>query len=187
MGLTSSAHFSNLYAKSGIIMEEETRNTQRAVAIFIINAHGELLLHKKTLGLGAATKQYVWETPYIVQQDSLISPQEEAERYLGALGIDCQLYEAFTVNGISRLDTSALHGGNHILIALAAEKAFERFASHNEFCISSINHVLIDAHDHPANYAAWFRITLEGVALYLKDLLSQKASPATHNLHKTLQ
>ncbi len=145
----------------------------RAIGIFIINIKSNMLLHKKTEP--TLVGEYLWEIPYLIYSDTDISPLDAAQDYLMGLGIECQLYEAFTLNAAQQPQMTARKGG-HVIIALASAADSTLHFATDVYKWMAVEAVLHDAHEHASHYAPWFRATLEGVALYLKNILKNRAS-----------
>jgi isopentenyldiphosphate isomerase len=171
----------NIYQKphcKGSFMEELVRNMTegeskelaRAIGIFVINSKGDMLLHKKTQANNP--EQFLWEIPYLIHTSTTHSPLDEAQRYLVQLGIESELHEAFTINS----SLVAPFKGGHVIIALAVDPSLITVYAHDIYQWAPIDYVIHDAHEHSGRYAPWFKAALEGVALYLKNLLQQRSA-----------
>lgn len=139
------------------------------IGILVINDQYEMLLHKHSPGV---TRRAVWETPFLLPRNiTRGNPYDDAHLFLTNLGIDGELHEAFISPPTSRQATLA--NINHLIIALTSAKTTDLVTQHTTSQCIAFDQVIHDAHEHPESYALWFRNSLDGVALYLKNLLKQ--------------
>ncbi len=143
------------------------------IGILVINDQYEMLLHK----ISPTTAHHaVWETPYFLRHNTRLgNPYDAAHLFLTNLGIHGELHEAFTPSPIHR-QAKLIHI-NHLIIALTSAKTTDLLTQNTASQCISFDHVIHDAHEHPESYALWFRNSLDGVALYLKNLLKQSRLP----------
>ena len=139
-----------------------------SIGIFIINPEGAMLLHKKT---DLLPSEYCWEIPYLIHYETALSPLEAARNYLTHLGVFCQLYEAFTVHAHQYAGGLIRGKGGRVIIARASTFAAFFHSATDVYAWMPIDEVVRDTHEHPARYAPWLRSSLEGVVLYLKDII----------------
>ena len=141
-----------------VIQHDEGMSHAQTIGIFIINNKSEMLLHKKSSQTYQATS---WEPPYFVHHDGTTSPSDIAQLYVDQLGIECELHEAFS---------PATHS-NHIIIALTKEHGPQLHFATEAYKWMPIASVLHAIHDHSKQYASWFKSALEGIQLYLKNII----------------
>ncbi len=146
------------------------------IGILVINNQSEMLLHKTQ---STKPHHYVWEPPHLLQHDPLIEkPCDAAERFLVAVGIDGEVHEAFMSYSMDSM--GSLKKIDHLIIALTSVKSTELLKQKTAGECVPFDYVLHDAHEHPDCYAWWFRESLDGVALYLKNLLKQSKLLSPH-------
>lgn len=150
--------------KSAMQHDENIVHAQ-TIGIFIINNKSEMLLHKKSSLTHLATS---WEPPSFIYHDTSTSSTHIAKLYVEQLGIECELHEAFS---------PATHS-NHIIIALIKEQTSQLHFATEAYKWMPISSVLHAIHEHPKQYASWFRAALEGIQLYLKNILPNQ--PCDH-------
>jgi hypothetical protein len=143
------------------------------VGILIINDQHELLLHKRTPSI---TTRPIWESPYLLQRNTIAEkPYDAASRFLANLGVEGELHEAFT--SMPKRPHTATKIVGHLIIALTSAEVTQQLTKQSASKCVAIEHVIADAHEHPEHYAQWFRNSLDGVSLYLKNLLKQSRLP----------
>jgi isopentenyl-diphosphate delta-isomerase len=161
--------------------KDNQKKQSRIIGIFIVNNNKEMLLQKKLTSHQQA--QQLWQTPYLIHHESPIAPITTAQIYVEKLGINCELQEAFTINQtINQSSKHRTNHGEHVIIAVVKETQNQRHTASDAYTWVPINHVLHDAHENPSKYAQWFRKTLEGVNLYLKNQNKKVNTIATHTL-----
>ncbi len=132
------------------------------IGILIINDQGKILLHKAPQ----------WETPYVLSHNPvLVKPREIAHHFLMALGIEAELHEAFISLAPHTLDIT--HRVDHLIIAITTTENTEHLKQITASVWLPFEFVIDDAHEQPDTYAPWLRDSIDGVALYLKNLLKQ--------------
>lgn len=158
-------------------MRGESLLQQKVIALFVINDQGELLLHKKTAS-SEHQKSYVWQTPYLINSDEGSQAQLAAQSYLSGLGITSQIHEVFTPTWSHEKNPQHEFVGK-VLIALTDQNSTAPYALQEDFKCLHLAHVINDAHENPNRYTPWFRNTLEGVALYLKNIIDKTTQDKT--------
>jgi isopentenyldiphosphate isomerase len=144
-------------------MDNEVKGCVSTISLFIINNKGEMLLNRKIDDLLPAKHQ--WAVPCFVHDDKTKSSQEIAHKHLRAYGLECNLYEVFSIAVSSQTHSGS---GEHIIIALTPESQNAALRN-NLHRWAHINKILQETHDYPSHYVPWFRSALEGVVLYLKS------------------
>jgi hypothetical protein len=135
------------------------------VGILIINAQGELLLRRKQQTKSLFTP---WETPYLTTPLGQNAHTVTVMHFLATHGLTGSLHAAFSV--------IQDHTVRHFIIAVLDEMPHHTPAINVEsieFLYRPINEIISDAQNHPQTYALWLLDSLDGVALYLKNLLKQ--------------
>lgn len=150
---------------------EDLQTNAQLIGIFIFNKKNEMLLHNVSQD---HTSISLWEAPSIVYQQSHTSPATTAHHYLEQLDIDCNLYEAFTLNLANSCNINAHARRGHLIIAITKTSSPEVKSTTNNYKWIPINELLLDIVDHPSNYAYWFRTSLDSGLLYLKSLLKNQ-------------
>lgn len=132
------------------------------IGILVINDQRKILLHKSPQ----------WESPYVLSHNPVLAkPREVAHHFLTALTIEAELHEAF-ISPTART-FGITHHIDHLIIALTAAENTERLQQTTASVWVSFDFALRDAHEQPDAYAPWLRESIDGVALYLKNLLKQ--------------
>lgn len=134
------------------------------ISMLIINTHGEILLQKKRL---ATTNFILWETPYLLPHSQEEAALLTVERFLANHGFNGTAHEAFAFTSNQK--------ARHIIIAIIEENALitASLDSYDGALYRSIHEIMIDAQENPNSYASWLHDSLDGVSLYLKNLLKQ--------------
>ena len=141
------------------------------IGILVINDQRKILLHKSP----------IWESPYVLSHNpALTKPREVAHHFLATLTIEAELYEAF-ISPAARNSTTK-HHVDHLIIALTSTHNSELLKQTTASVWLSFDFVLRDTHEHPDTYMPWLRDSLDGVALYLKNLLKQSKLLAVQQL-----
>jgi len=144
-------------------MDNEVLGRITAISLFIINNKGEMLLHKKADDHTPIRHQ--WAVPCFVHDDDTRTTQEIAHKHLRTYGLECNLYEVFSI----AVSSPTHHGsGEHIIIALTTTPHHTTILN-DLHRWAHINKILQETHDYPSRYVPWFRSALEGVVLYLKS------------------
>lgn len=150
---------------------EELKN-QPPTGLFIINIAGELILQRKPFNHGGSTT-YRWESPHLPLLPTHETAHHAAQQLLDTLGIRAELHEAFTGSSGSSSPRNAQHG--RVIIALTTTEGTDTYRqTHTSSDCKPLALVVSDAHEHPQHYSPWLRTSLEGVELYLKNLLKQR-------------
>jgi hypothetical protein len=95
--------------------------------------------------------------------------------YVDQLGIECELHEAFTFNQLAQHSNDPITCGNHIIIALTKTDDSQLHFATEAYKWMPITSVLHAIHEQPKHYASWFRGALEGIQLYLKNIITSQS------------
>jgi len=147
----------------------------RSFGVFIVNSQGQMLIHKR-----AATKKYcagLWSNACSSHPKPGEDTQEAAEKRLNdEMGISCQLHEAFPFIYNTDSEKNACdYGYAHLYIGISDSDPIPNAQEFEAFKWVTLSDLLKDVHENPALYSQWFRLVVEGVALYIKNFLATKA------------
>ncbi|MBM3893656.1 hypothetical protein FJ365_04640 [Candidatus Dependentiae bacterium] len=132
------------------------------IGILIINDQRKILLHKSPQ----------WESPYVLSHNPVLAkPREVAHHFLTALAIEAELYEAFISPAKHTLDI--MHHVDHLIIAIINTETTEHINQITPSVWLPFEFVIHDVHEQPDTYAPWLCDSIDGIALYLKNLLKQ--------------
>lgn len=146
----------------------ETVEDNKVVGMFVITHNGEILLQaSQSL---ASTPKFTWQPPLLSQQKNIATPISRAKEYLETIGLDGQLYEVFTLDTKSSKKSSVTVSKVRIVVALVKTDTQRPHFTDQLHQWKSFSLVLRDVQNSPTNYAEWFRATIEGVALFLKNV-----------------
>lgn len=150
--------------------EKQSVPEQKSFSVFIINSAGQMLIQKRSLskihcaGLwsnACSSRTLIGEGASTAASRRL---QEE-------LGFCCSLYEAFPFMYRANADNGCLQGYNHVFIGIADHKVQPNHEEIDDVKWVAIQDLLQDIQENPERYAPWFRLSIEGVALFIRHSL----------------
>ena len=148
---------------------------QKSFSVFIINSAGQMLIQKRSTnkihcaGLwsnACSSRTKIEEVANLAASRRL---QEE-------LGLCCQLYEAFPFMYRARADNPCLQGYNHVFIGVSDNHPQPNSDEIADIKWVAIPDLLQEIQEHPGHYAPWFRLSIEGVALFIRHSLFNRST-----------
>lgn len=136
-----------------------TSEHEAYIGILVVNDQREILLHQTS----------EWESPYLLTHNpTTTKPGEVAHHFFATLAIEADIHEAFISSPLSNSSNIC-----HLIIALTSTQNTNLLKQKTAGACVSIDYLLYHVHDYPQKYANWLRESLDGVALYLKNLPKQ--------------
>ena len=138
------------------------QHKEETIGILVINNQREILLHKTPY----------WQSPYVLSHNpALAKPREVAYHFMATLMIETEIYEAFITP--TNRSKSLNNNIDHLIITLTSMHHNDLLKQTTAGVWLPFDFALRDAHERPDAYAEWLHKSLDGVALYLKNLLKQ--------------
>lgn len=147
---------------------------QKSFSVFIINSAGQMLIQKRS-----KTKAHcagLWSNA-CSSSTFIEEPAHDAalRRLREELGVCCSLYEAFPFMYRANANSQCLQGYNHVFIGICDDDPHPNLGEIDDVTWVAIPELLQRIQEHPEHYAPWFRLSIEGVALFIRHSLFNRA------------
>ncbi len=141
----------------------------RAFSIFVFNARGEILLHKR------AAKKYhsagLWTNACCSHprpgEDTLLAA---ANRLQEEMGFSTTLKKAFDFTYQASLENGLTeHEFDHVFVGTYDGEILPNQDEVSDYCFKSMEEIKDSLNSHPQNYTSWFKIAFPKMEAYLKN------------------
>ena len=145
----------------------------RAISVFIVNAEGEWLLHRRAIDKYHSSG--LWTNASCSHPYPGETNLEAANRRLKEeMGLCCPLNEVFSFTYKEKLDNELTeHEYDHVFLGITDEKPIHNTVEVMDWKYLTYNDLINDIKKHPSGYTVWFKKIVERVNSHIQIAQTQ--------------